>query len=65
MNKEEELNRTYKLGISAGLKRAAKYLRDISAKNFLAGKDGEARLLRNLGEVLKEMSEKECPDIHE
>lgn len=45
---EEELNRTYQLGIASGLEQAAKFLLERAAVNFKASHDETARVLRTL-----------------
>lgn len=45
---EEELNRSYQLGISSGLEQAAKFLLDKAAQHFKTSHDETAKVLRNL-----------------
>jgi hypothetical protein len=45
---EEELNRSYQLGVSSGLEQAAKFLLEKAAMNFKHSHDEVAKVLRTL-----------------
>lgn len=60
---EEHLTRSYQVGISSGLERAAKLLLAEATKEFERGCDKEAKRLRRLSERLKELGKKEHPGV--
>lgn len=58
---EAESNHSWKVGISSGLDQAAGILLKQSADAFVAGRDEEAKLLRNLNKTLIEAAKKAHP----
>ena len=65
MGTEEDLNRTYQVGISAGLGEAAKFLRDHASRCFINNRDEEARLLRGFANTLDTMAKEKHPGAPE
>ncbi len=58
---EERLNRSYQVGVSAGMDRVAKMLMEDAAGYFKADQDEKAKLLRHKGKNFKSMADEAHP----
>lgn len=63
--REEEMNRSYQVGISVGLERAAKLLLGDATSAWRMGKDSRATILRDESKRFSKLAKKAHPGVPE